>query len=588
MKNFTIKQISLYSFLIVLLGSIFSATFVFILVNKIETLNKNLDSYEMMYNRIFEFKYYTERLLTTTNLEKEKVLWLSSKDKLHKSIKVLDMQDKNKQNTILDFWHIIDTESISIAKQLNKNIFSKQNVMEKSILRRLGEGLNSNEQSDYYLAISSLKNSIDYLNQYEEFLLDEISLIKEIQQKNISKKINQTKFTGLTSVSVIVVLAIVFIYIILQMINRIEKKLLKTQNNLQDTLDETNYILNTVMESIMITQNGVCIDINEETLKTFGYKNKNEIVGQSTIIFIAPDSKELAQQKQKDDVTLPYELNCIKKDGTVFPALIKAYNYKNKDGKVIRISAVVDLTYIKSKEQMLFQQSKMATMGEMLENIAHQWRQPLSVITTSSTGLELQKEMGVLTDEVLLKSLEQITNSANHLSETIDDFRSFFKQDKQKHKYNIYDAFVKAEELLSSKFKNRNIKVIEDCDNCEMFGYENELVQAFMNILNNAKDIFEEIKIENKTIFVTIKKEKEFVKVSIKDNAGGIPAEILPSIFNEHFTTKGDKDGTGIGLYMTKMIIEKVHGTIEAQNDTFVFEDVQYTGANFIISLPLS
>lgn len=241
----------------------------------------------------------------------------------------------------------------------------------------------------------------------------------------------------------------------------------------------------------------------------------------------------------------------------------------------------------KINEKMLLEQSKMAAMGEMLESIAHQWRQPLSVITTAASGMKMQKEYDMLTDEKFLKYVTSIVSSATHLSETIDDFRDFFKQDKKEELFNLKDSFHRAEDLLSSKFKNRGIDIIENIDDSTMLGLSNELVQVFMNILNNAKDAVEEIKDGRRFIFVDIQKDEKNIEINIKDNGGGIPLDIIEKVFQSHFTTKNDKDGTGIGLHMTQQIIEDhLNGKISVQNIEYVYEDNSYKGALFSIMIP--
>jgi len=239
-------------------------------------------------------------------------------------------------------------------------------------------------------------------------------------------------------------------------------------------------------------------------------------------------------------------------------------------------------------EKMILEQSKMAAMGEMLESIAHQWRQPLSVITTAASGMKMQKEYDMLNDEVFNESTDSIISAAMHLSDTIDDFRDFFKPNKKKETYKIEDCFKRAKELLSSKFKNRDIETIENIDNSEIFGLVNELVQVFMNILNNAKDALEEIKDNRRLIFIDIKTSDDCININIKDSAGGVPNDIINKIFESHFTTKSDKDGTGIGLYMTKQIVvEHLKGEISVKNIEYEYEDNKYQGALFNIVLPL-
>lgn len=283
------------------------------------------------------------------------------------------------------------------------------------------------------------------------------------------------------------------------------------------------------------------------------------------------------------------------KDGHIYPEHLTIQGVLDDNDEVIYyVGTFIDLSVIKNqekalkeKESILLQQSKMASMGEMLENIAHQWRQPLSMITTSSSSLKLQKELGILSEDDLINSLDNITNSATHLSQTIDDFRTFFKDDKIKLKYSIKECVDKALMLLKSKFTNRNIKVITNNQDFILNGFKNETIQVLMNILNNASDALEDINIIEKLIIIDFKTKDNMCIISIQDNAGGIPTNILPHIFNHKFTTKGDKDGTGIGLYMSKEIVKKVGGKIEAQNMLFRHDDLEYKGACFLITLPI-
>jgi len=241
----------------------------------------------------------------------------------------------------------------------------------------------------------------------------------------------------------------------------------------------------------------------------------------------------------------------------------------------------------KDKDRLLFQQSKMAAMGEMLENIAHQWRQPLSVITTCASGIKMQKEYNLLTDENLINSVDNIMESAEHLSQTVDDFRNFYKDDKVKAKFKIINAIDKSIQLVQSKYKSQNIQIIKNTSDLEVVGLKNELIQVIINILNNARDVFESIEIEEKIIIISVEKIDGNAVIKFCDNGGGVAQENLEKIFTQKFTTKSDADGTGIGLYMSKLIIEKTNGIIKVKNKEFIYEDKKYIGAEFTIILPL-
>ncbi|CAM3847283.1 ATP-binding protein [Arcobacter cloacae] len=242
----------------------------------------------------------------------------------------------------------------------------------------------------------------------------------------------------------------------------------------------------------------------------------------------------------------------------------------------------------RQKDNMLFQQSKMASMGEMMENIAHQWRQPLSFISTSASGIRLHKEFNTLSDELLDEAIENIMNSTQFLSNTIDDFRDFYKTDKVKSKFNVKEIIEKTLKLTSSRFTNRAIKVIKDIDEIFIFGFENELIQVLVNILNNARDELEKLPNDERFIFVTLKQKEDKVIISVKDNAGGVNEKIINRVFEPYFTTKSDEKGTGIGLYMSNEIITKhFNGKIHVQNEVFIHQQKEYKGANFVIEVPL-
>lgn len=245
---------------------------------------------------------------------------------------------------------------------------------------------------------------------------------------------------------------------------------------------------------------------------------------------------------------------------------------------------------LSKKQSILHQQSKMAAMGEMIGNIAHQWRQPLSTITTASSGMVLQKEMGVLTDEFFFEASKKINSSAQYLSQTIDDFRNFFTPHKEKTKFLLNDTLSTTLDLISAQFTARDIHIIKNVENIELDSYENELIQALINILNNAKDeLVKKPSNEEKYIFIDIfKNEKDEVNIIIKDNAGGIPSEYIDKIFEPYFSTKHKSQGTGIGLYMTEEIITKhLEGQILVENKEFTYEGKEYIGAQFTIVLNL-
>jgi len=242
----------------------------------------------------------------------------------------------------------------------------------------------------------------------------------------------------------------------------------------------------------------------------------------------------------------------------------------------------------KNKQQhILSQQAKMAAMGEMLGNIAHQWRQPLSVITTAATGMKLQKEFDALDDESFERSIENITNSALYLSKTIDDFRNFFKTDKTEVSFDMEEIFDKVFKLMEGQFKTNDIIFIKKIEKIKAFGLENEFIQALINILNNSKDALMERETP-RLIFINVYEENSKAIIKIKDNAGGIDKEIIDKVCEPYFTTKHQAKGTGIGLYMTEEIIVKhMNGSFDIHNTEVKYEDKIYKGVEITIEIDL-
>ena len=289
------------------------------------------------------------------------------------------------------------------------------------------------------------------------------------------------------------------------------------------------------------------------------------------------------------------EITNIKKDGSLINEHLIIQSVLNEKNEVIYyVASFLDTTKQKEIEnqleinqQILLQQAKLAAMGEMLENIAHQWKQPLSIITTLTSGILLNKELNILTDEFLKDGLNNITNSVKYMSKTIDDFRNFYNNKLEKKEFSIKNSIEKSLVLLSSKLMKNNVIIIKNIEDIEILGYENEIIQVYMNILNNAMDSLENLKDEIKIIKITGRIEGNKAYIEFLDNAGGINEEIIDKIFDSHFTTKDEIKGTGIGLYMSRIIISKAKGELNVFNKTFDFKERSYKGANFIITLPL-
>ena len=250
----------------------------------------------------------------------------------------------------------------------------------------------------------------------------------------------------------------------------------------------------------------------------------------------------------------------------------------------IRIKRILEKS--QQKDRILAQQQKMVSMGQMIENIAHQWRQPLSVISTNASAIKLKKEMNLLKDDELIKTVEQIVNTSKYLSQTIDDFRYFFRPQKDKEIFSLASCIKKCLDLINENFVQNNIKIIYKLEDINVLGYETELIQVLINILNNSKDAFVQNNIDKKLIFITLKEINKKVHIEIYDNALGVSQIILDKVFEPYFTTKYKSSGTGIGLYMSKEIVTRhMDGDIFMDNYEFIYENEKYKGAKLSIVL---
>ena len=232
------------------------------------------------------------------------------------------------------------------------------------------------------------------------------------------------------------------------------------------------------------------------------------------------------------------------------------------------------------KDKLLTMQSKQAVMGEMISMIAHQWRQPLSTVTLSISNIQIKKLLGEsIEEELIYKTLQEINNTVVYLSDTIDDFQTYFKPNKEVHKVSIDFIITKAINFTKVRLKSTNIKIeINSSSNKLIDTYSNELIQVILNILNNAIDELKSLNMKNPMIIVNVVDENEFYNLKIQDNADGIKADHIEQVFEPYFSTK-DKNGTGLGLYMSQMIMQKqFNSKIEVSSSE--------NGSTFTIKVP--
>jgi signal transduction histidine kinase len=222
----------------------------------------------------------------------------------------------------------------------------------------------------------------------------------------------------------------------------------------------------------------------------------------------------------------------------------------------------------KQKDYFLIQQSRLAQMGEMISMIAHQWKQPLNNLSIINQALVLKYKRDKLDDAAIDKFKKDSNSQIQQMNNTINDFRDFFKPDKELKRVNVLDTVKTTLEIANPMLAHSNINIDIDIKNDIFVSiYPNEFNQVILNILNNARDALDENNIANKKIFINLQEKDNQVMLNIQDNAGGIPEEIIEEIFNPYFSTKDSKKGTGLGLYMSRLIIEEhMDGKLDASN----------------------
>ena len=238
------------------------------------------------------------------------------------------------------------------------------------------------------------------------------------------------------------------------------------------------------------------------------------------------------------------------------------------------------LEELRAKDKILQIQSKQAVMGEMISMIAHQWRQPLSTITLQIANLQFKKLLGQdASGEETDKALSDISDTIIYLSDTVDDFQTYFHPDKEMSKSEVYELLQRAINFSAARIKEGSIDVeISNKEKIYISTYPNEFIQVVLNIFNNALDALKEIKKEKPFIKIDVQDNDKMIFINITDNAAGIKPENISKLFEPYFSTKG-KNGTGLGLYMSKMIVEKqFNGIIKVKSSS--------KGTTFTIQVP--
>ncbi len=246
------------------------------------------------------------------------------------------------------------------------------------------------------------------------------------------------------------------------------------------------------------------------------------------------------------------------------------YHYRNsrKLNQKLQENLAIQIHDIRQKDKIIFHQNKLTSMGEMIQNIAHQWRQPLAQINSAIGVIDNRLYQNSVCDKIIEEKLIEIEKMTHYMSQTIDDFYGFLDENKQKESFNLYETIQKAIDITKGSLESCQIDIRLHLDkNITLVGYPNELLHIFVVLLSNAKDIIQMRQIANPIITVLLKRIDNFFEIYLCDNGGGIDSSIEEKIFEPYFSTKGKQQGRGLGLYISKMIMqESFGGDIRLQN----------------------
>ncbi len=399
----------------------------------------------------------------------------------------------------------------------------------------------------------------------------------------------------------ILVISLLFLAIILILYFR-ENKLRKI---IQEEKNKFQNIFYKASDGTSILTNGVFTDCNDSLTKLLGYENKDQVLN-LTPAELSPeyqpdgeksfDKSILMMDIAREKGVKHFEWRHIRANGEVFWADIMLTDISTKDDQTIIHVVWRDIQrkkelekelmecniYLEEKvekeleknkqhELAMLQQSRYAQMGEMISMIAHQWRQPLNNLSMIIQGAALKYKLGKFDDELMSKLSKNSQKQIAQMSQTIDDFRYFFKPNKHSKVFSVNASVLHAVSLLKPILEQELIVVETDLeDDVSIKGFSGELGQVLINILNNAKDVLVEMNGDKKKIVkISLKKERSNVVITVEDNAGGIADDIIDKVFDPYFSTKEEKNGTGLGLYMSKSIIEEYcHGILSVKNSS--------------------
>ena len=464
------------------------------------------------------------------------------------------------------------------SKSFYKKTFQAREIKNVEIIRDviLNANLNQDFGVDAKYWFKNMTIKIEKLEEVNEYLEKEILANIETELYETYTLFGTFAFLNIASIGIFIVM---IIFVVL---------LIKSEKRLKSLTEK--YIISSTTDI-----NGNITDVSQAFCDISQY-TREELIGKPHNIIRHPDMPKSAFKDLWDTIKRgqPWQGKVVnlKKDGGYYWVYANIEPLLDKQGKVEGYAAVrldiTDSVHLKEelersqlKDKTMLHQSKLAQMGEMISMIAHQWRQPLSAISSNSSDLLMKVMLERYDKDYFSLKLEKIDELSQFLSKTIDDFRGFYKEDKEKVEIEFSKMVEGSLNIVSTSIENRNIKIITNfrCEN-KVNTYSNEVRQVILNLIKNAEDILLENKIREPFISLKTYTDSTYSFLEVNDNGGGIPDYVMEKIFDPYFSTKTQKDGTGLGLYMSKTIIEEhCDGLLSVSNNN--------NGALFTIRLAL-
>jgi PAS domain S-box-containing protein len=382
-------------------------------------------------------------------------------------------------------------------------------------------------------------------------------------------------------VSIILVAIITTFFIFRE--NRLKQELFIKEKELLASKKSYDSMFNHGLNGVILWNEQFYITNINSLVKEMTGLDETELVGKHITDLINPYDYDIIKQNIQDNQHVPSKINIVIADEKELLVYMTSTKIE-EDNQTYYVTFMMDLTELNAKEeelqklnftleerikkevnnsrdkdQKMIEQSRLAQMGEMISMIAHQWRQPLTAISATTNNLMFKIMLDDVDKKFFKTELDLIAEYTQHLSKTIDDFKDFFKDNKLKETVALTPIIRDTLDIMEASIRNKNIEIITDlqCED-EITTYPSEIKQVALNLLKNAEDALLEKEILEPTIIISSRTiDENTLEISVQDNAKGIPINILDKLFEPYFSTKKEKDGTGLGLYMSKTIIEK-------------------------------